>query len=95
MIVRFKKDGIIRGGSYSVENGIISGGEVLALEDVELMAPCQPTKIVCVGLNYAEHARELKMELPEEPIIFLKPPSAILGPAGQIVYPAFQPAGGL
>jgi len=87
MIVRFKKDGVIRGGSYSIENGIVSGGEVLALEDVELIAPCQPTKIVCVGLNYVEHARELKMPLPEEPIIFLKPPSAILGPAGQIVYP--------
>ena len=87
MIVRFKKDGIIRGGSYSLENGVISGGEELALQDVELLAPCQPTKIVCVGLNYAEHARELKMQIPEEPIIFLKPPSAILGPAGQIVYP--------
>ena len=88
MIVRFRKDGIIRGGSYSVENGIISGGEVLALQDVQLLAPCQPTKIVCVGLNYAEHAQELKMELPEEPVIFLKPPSATLGPGGQIVYPA-------
>jgi 2-keto-4-pentenoate hydratase/2-oxohepta-3-ene-1,7-dioic acid hydratase in catechol pathway len=88
MIVRFRKDGIIRGGSYTVANGIISGGEELALQDVELLAPCQPTKIVCVGLNYAEHAQELKMELPQEPVIFLKPPSAILGPDGQIVYPA-------
>jgi len=88
MIVRFRKDGIIRGGSYTVENGIISGGEELALQDVELLAPCQPTKIVCVGLNYAEHAQELKMSIPEEPVIFLKPPSATSGPGGQIVYPA-------
>jgi 2-keto-4-pentenoate hydratase/2-oxohepta-3-ene-1,7-dioic acid hydratase in catechol pathway len=88
MIVRFRKDGIIRGGSYTVENGIISGGEELALEDVQLLPPCQPTKIVCVGLNYAEHAQELKMEIPEEPVIFLKPPSATSGPGGQIVYPA-------
>jgi len=80
MIVRFMHDGKIRGGSYSEENGIVSGGEVLALEDVELLAPCQPSKIVCVGLNYTEHARELKMQLPSEPILFLKPPSAVLAP---------------
>ncbi|MDD4162331.1 MAG: fumarylacetoacetate hydrolase family protein [Methanothrix sp.] len=80
-------DGIARGGSYSVENGIISGGEVLKLEDVLLMPPCQPTKIVCVGLNYVKHAQELKMKLPEEPILFLKPPSAVLATGGQIVYP--------
>jgi 2-keto-4-pentenoate hydratase/2-oxohepta-3-ene-1,7-dioic acid hydratase in catechol pathway len=87
MIVRFMKDGKVRGGSYSAENGIISSGEVLALEDVELLAPCQPSKIVCVGLNYTKHARELKMELPTEPILFLKPPSAVLAPGKEIVYP--------
>jgi len=88
MIVRFMKDGIVRGGSYSVENGIISGGELLKLEEVFLLPPCQPTKIVCVGLNYVKHAQELKMPLPEEPILFLKPPSAILAPNGQIIYPS-------
>ena len=87
MIVRFMKDGRVRGGSYTTENGIISGGEVLALEEVELLAPCQPSKIVCVGLNYTEHARELKMNLPTEPILFLKPPSAVLAPGKEIVYP--------
>ncbi|HUS76113.1 MAG TPA: fumarylacetoacetate hydrolase family protein [Methanothrix sp.] len=88
MIVRFMKDGIVRGGSYSVENGIISGGELLKPEEVFLLPPCQPTKIVCVGLNYVKHAQELKMPLPEEPILFLKPPSAILAPSGQIIYPS-------
>jgi len=87
MIVRFMRDGKIRGGSYSEENGIVSGGEVLALEDVELLAPCQPSKIVCVGLNYTEHAKELKMQLPSEPILFLKPPSAVLAPGKEIIYP--------
>jgi hypothetical protein len=48
MIVRFMLDGIVRGGSYSKENGIISGGEVLRLDEVFLL-PCQPTKIVRVG----------------------------------------------
>jgi 2-keto-4-pentenoate hydratase/2-oxohepta-3-ene-1,7-dioic acid hydratase in catechol pathway len=73
---------------YSEEHGIISGGEVLALEDVQLLAPCQPTKIVCVGLNYVEHARELKMQIPEDPVLFIKPPSSVLAPEGMIVYPA-------
>ncbi|HNX09783.1 MAG TPA: fumarylacetoacetate hydrolase family protein [Methanothrix sp.] len=88
MIARFMRDGVTRGGSYSQENGIISGGEVLSLEDVTLLPPCQPSKIVCVGLNYVKHAQELKMPLPDEPILFLKPPSAILAPGGQIVYPS-------
>ncbi|OPY54288.1 MAG: hypothetical protein A4E49_01107 [Methanosaeta sp. PtaU1.Bin112] len=88
MIVRFLKDGIVRGGSYSKENGIISGGEELKLEGLFILPPCQPSKIVCVGLNYTKHAEELKMPLPEEPILFLKPPSAILAPEGHIIYPS-------
>ena len=87
-IVRFRLDGLVRGGSLSLEdNRIVSGGEVLAIEDVELLAPCCPSKIVCVGLNYVEHAKELKMKLPEEPILFLKPPSAVIGPGAEIVMP--------
>ena len=46
-----------------------------------------PSKIVCVGRNYADHARELGNEAPSEPIIFLKPPSAVLAPGGRIVRP--------
>jgi 2-keto-4-pentenoate hydratase/2-oxohepta-3-ene-1,7-dioic acid hydratase in catechol pathway len=88
MIVRFKLDDRMRGGSLNVEDGrIVSSGEVLNLKDVELLAPCQPTKIVCVGLNYVEHARELKMQLPTEPILFIKPPTAVLAPEGEIIYP--------
>jgi 2-keto-4-pentenoate hydratase/2-oxohepta-3-ene-1,7-dioic acid hydratase in catechol pathway len=88
MIVRFRLNGQVRGGSLSLEdNRIVSGGEVLAMEDVELLAPCYPSKIVCVGLNYVEHAKELKMKLPEEPILFLKPPSAVIGPGTEIIVP--------
>jgi 2-keto-4-pentenoate hydratase/2-oxohepta-3-ene-1,7-dioic acid hydratase in catechol pathway len=47
----------------------------------------QPTKVVLVGLNYKDHARELKMPLPDEPILFLKPPTALIGPEDYIVYP--------
>ena len=46
-----------------------------------------PSKIVCVGRNYADHAKELGNELPSEPLIFMKPPSALLAPEGTIVLP--------
>jgi 2-keto-4-pentenoate hydratase/2-oxohepta-3-ene-1,7-dioic acid hydratase in catechol pathway len=48
----------------------------------------QPTKIVLVGLNYKDHAKELDMPLPEEPILFLKPPTTLIGPEEHIVYPS-------
>ena len=56
-------------------------------QDVQLIPPVSPGKIVCVGRNYADHARELGNEPPAEPIIFLKPPSAVLAPDGTIVRP--------
>jgi 2-keto-4-pentenoate hydratase/2-oxohepta-3-ene-1,7-dioic acid hydratase in catechol pathway len=55
------------------------------LADVHLLAPVEPGKIVCVGRNYAAHAAELGNEMPKEPLIFLKPPSAIIGPGEPIV----------
>lgn len=48
----------------------------------------RPTKVVLVGLNYKDHAKELKMRLPEEPILFLKPPTSLIGPENSIIYPA-------
>jgi len=61
-----------------------------AAPDSQLLAPCVPTKIVCIGRNYAEHAKELGNEAPSEPIIFLKPPSALLAPFGTIVRPSIS-----
>jgi 2-keto-4-pentenoate hydratase/2-oxohepta-3-ene-1,7-dioic acid hydratase in catechol pathway len=58
-----------------------------AIVDAVLLPPAEPTKIVAVGRNYAEHAKELGNEAPAEPIIFLKPPSALLAPNGTIVRP--------
>ena len=55
--------------------------------DGAVLVPCVPTKIVCVGRNYAEHAKELGNEAPAEPIIFLKPPSALLAHGGTIQRP--------
>ncbi len=57
------------------------------LEEVRLLAPVLPSKIICVGRNYAEHAREHGAEVPKLPLIFLKPPSAILNPGEPILLP--------
>jgi 2-keto-4-pentenoate hydratase/2-oxohepta-3-ene-1,7-dioic acid hydratase in catechol pathway len=59
----------------------------LALADAALLAPVRPSKIVCVGRNYREHAVELGNEVPAEPLIFLKPPSSLLAPGGSIRRP--------
>jgi 2-keto-4-pentenoate hydratase/2-oxohepta-3-ene-1,7-dioic acid hydratase in catechol pathway len=53
--------------------------------DVRLLAPVEPSKIVCIGRNYAAHAAELGNEVPKEPLLFLKPPSSIIGPEEPIV----------
>src|SRR5512143_2457844 len=57
------------------------------LADVKLVTPCQPSKIVCVGRNYVEHAKELGNEVPKVPLIFLKPPSSIIANGEAIVLP--------
>jgi 2-keto-4-pentenoate hydratase/2-oxohepta-3-ene-1,7-dioic acid hydratase in catechol pathway len=65
----------------------VETSETYPLEEIELLAPCQPSKIVALGLNYRDHAQELGMALPEEPLLFLKPPSAVVGPGADIVLP--------
>ncbi len=59
----------------------------LPLENVKLLPPVQPGKIICVGRNYVAHAREFDVDLPELPLLFLKPPSAVIGPDGVILLP--------
>lgn len=59
----------------------------IPLTEVRLLAPTQPSKILCVGRNYVEHAREHNAEVPKIPLIFMKPPSAILDPGGTILLP--------
>lgn len=90
-LVRFEYKGSTYNGT--LESGKIvfaSGGPVgedLLLEDVKLLPPAEPSKIILVGLNYASHAKELNMDIPEEPIIFLKPPTALIGEKDKIKYP--------
>ena len=57
------------------------------LADVKLLPPCEPTKIVCVGRNYVEHAKELGNEVPKVPLIFMKPPSSIIAYGETILLP--------
>jgi 2-keto-4-pentenoate hydratase/2-oxohepta-3-ene-1,7-dioic acid hydratase in catechol pathway len=59
----------------------------IPLESVKLLAPSQPSKIVCIGRNYTEHAKELGNEVPQVPLIFMKPPSSIINPGDTIILP--------
>ncbi len=81
------ESGRIRGIAGEPFDGVETIGDALRLEEVRLLAPVVPGKIVAVGLNYRDHARELGMEIPEEPLLFLKAPSALNDPGGEIVYP--------
>jgi len=81
------------GTESRVRQGTVDGswirdeGGAWPLDEVVLLAPCVPTKIVCVGRNYAAHAAELGHEVPTNPLLFLKPPSAVIGPEEAIVLP--------
>jgi len=98
--VRFRKDdccsyGLLEGDLVKKIEGDIFGDFKITeccydIADVEILIPCQPSKIVCVGLNYRAHAQEVNLALPEEPVIFLKPPSAALPHKGKIVRPAMS-----
>jgi len=96
-IVRFKYNhkvgyGLLQGNLVEVIDGqrlptIVKTNVSLSLNKVKLLPPALPSKIIAVGLNYLNHAQELKMPVPEEPIIFLKPPSAVIGQDEEILLP--------
>ena len=60
------------------------------IEEARLLAPVHPPKIICVGRNYKDHAAELGHDVPKEPLLFFKPPSAIIGPGDAIVLPTIS-----
>jgi 2-keto-4-pentenoate hydratase/2-oxohepta-3-ene-1,7-dioic acid hydratase in catechol pathway len=62
-------------------------GERLPISEVRLLAPVLPSKVLAIGRNYAEHARELGNEVPPEPVLFLKPSTSVIGPGDLIVRP--------
>ena len=97
-IARYEFEGRVRYGLADPESGKVreiagepfdrveATGTVRRLEEVRLLAPVVPGKIVAVGLNYKDHAREMGKEIPGEPLLFLKASSALNGPGGEIVY---------
>ncbi len=96
-IIRFSagagpRYGILDGHTVKVLSGtpfrgISYSGQVLGQHDVRQLAPCLPSKIVAVGTNYRQHAEELHMRIPAEPLLFLKPSTSVIGPDDKIVYP--------
>ena len=85
--VRFRDPaGSTRVGEWT-DGGIEFGGETYDPESVEILPPAEPTKIVCVGLNYADHAEEQSKDVPERPLLFLKPPNALSGHGDTVTLP--------
>jgi len=97
-IVRFAVDGkarygILREQSFQAIEGkpfrqIKLTDQFYQRNQVKLLAPCQPSKIVALGLNYHNHVKELGSQVPNSPLTFLKPSTAVIGPEDNIVYPS-------
>ena len=97
-IVHFKADGhqrygVLEGNSITEIEGkpyrhIKKLENCHKLKDVILLPPCAPTKIVAMGLNYHEHAKELGMKIPSSPLTFMKPSTSVIGHDDHIVYPS-------
>lgn len=84
---RFLSEGKVIEGQITGEEIVTADGSRLQIDDLKYLSPVKPSKIVCVGLNYVDHAKELQMRVPENPILFIKPPSAIVGHEGTVRYP--------
>jgi 2-keto-4-pentenoate hydratase/2-oxohepta-3-ene-1,7-dioic acid hydratase in catechol pathway len=102
-LIRFKKDDeekngvVINGGLVEIHHSLLEASqspfddlerkEFYSLDEIKILPPVQPSKVVCMGLNYQDHAEELNMDIPDEPILFLKPPTTVIGHEEPIVYP--------
>ena len=97
-VCRFRRGGVERYGLVEGDGlrplsaapwaGGLADGPAVPLGEVQLLAPVEPSKIVCVGKNYEAHAKELGSEVPKVPLLFLKPPTAVIGPQEAIRRPA-------
>ena len=86
--VRFRDPaGAVRTGAWT-DNGIEFGGETYDRADVDVLAPSDPSKIVCVGRNYAKHADERNKDIPDRPLLFLKTPNTVATHGATITLPA-------
>lgn len=79
--------GVVREIEGNPFDGVILTGREFTRTGVTILPPVSPSKIVAIGLNYKDHAFEMGKKIPEEPMMFIKPSSAVLAPDGEIVYP--------
>jgi 2-keto-4-pentenoate hydratase/2-oxohepta-3-ene-1,7-dioic acid hydratase in catechol pathway len=96
-LVRFRfgdriATGVLDGGDVQPLRGTffeapVPTGEAIPADDVRLLAPVLPSKVVAVGRNYADHAKEMGEDVPDEPLLFLKPSTAVIGPEDPILRP--------
>jgi 2-keto-4-pentenoate hydratase/2-oxohepta-3-ene-1,7-dioic acid hydratase in catechol pathway len=84
------EDGSIAQLSGSIVPDLSAVGALYSSAGAVFLAPCLPSKVVAVGLNYRDHAAELGMAAPAEPVLFLKPPTCVIGPGGAIIRPAMS-----
>jgi 2-keto-4-pentenoate hydratase/2-oxohepta-3-ene-1,7-dioic acid hydratase in catechol pathway len=61
--------------------------KIIKIGEVKLLSPCLPSKIVALGLNYRDHAEEVKLPIPDNPLLFIKPSTSVIGPGEAILYP--------
>lgn len=96
-LVCFQKDGeimygVVNGNNITIIEGDIFGEYKLSerqvpLDEVKILPPCRPSKAVCVGLNYRDHAEEVGLPIPTSPNLFMKPSTSLIGHLDYIVYP--------
>ena len=66
---------------------IVKTDQSYQLDEVKLLSPCKPSKVVALGVNYRSHGEEMSHRIPEEPLIFIKPPTSVIGTEADVVYP--------
>ncbi len=86
------KYGVLNDEVINVVKGIIYEQHTVTeekylLSDVKLLAPVEPSKVLCIGFNYLDHAKEFGSPVPTEPLFFLKPSTSVIGPQEKIIYP--------
>lgn len=100
-IIRFFADGQVKYGLLEGEDRVReiigdiyehfeTNNNIYNLGEIQLLAPCEPSKIICVGLNYKAHIDEFKRDqsaIPEEPVLFIKPPTSVTGPGSDVELP--------
>lgn len=99
-IVRFKFEGreqygivegdVVRAASGNPFDRLVPGSQTIPLSKAALLAPCNPSKALCIGLNYRDHAIEFDLPIPTTPVVFIKPSTCVLAPGGLIEKPAMS-----